>query len=52
MLKSSLYTFYGRHDNLIDRYEISLSQMILDLYFLRKYFLSSITATTFTGLYI
>ena len=30
-LKPSLQTFYGRHHNLVDRYEISISQMTMDL---------------------
>jgi len=30
-LKSSLQKFYGRHHNLVDRYKISISQMIMDL---------------------
>ena len=30
-LKSSLRKFYGRHHNLVDRYEISISQMTMDL---------------------
>ena len=30
-LKSSLQKFYGRHHNLVDRYEISISQMTMDL---------------------
>ena len=32
-LKSSLHIFYGRHHNLVDRYEISISQMTLDGFF-------------------
>ena len=30
-LKSSLQTLYGRHHNLVDRYELSISQMTMDL---------------------
>ena len=30
-LKSSLQTFYGRHHNLVDLYEISISQITMDL---------------------
>ena len=30
-LKSSLQKCYGRHHNLVDRYEISISQMTMDL---------------------
>ena len=30
-LKSSLQTFYGCHHELLDRYEISISQMTMDL---------------------
>jgi len=29
-LKSSLQKLYGRHHNLVDRSEISISQMIMD----------------------
>ena len=29
-LKSNLQTFYGRHHELVDRYEISISQMTID----------------------
>jgi hypothetical protein len=52
-LKSSLQKLYGRHHNLVDRYEIHLYiylkwQWIF--YFLRRCFISSITAKTFTGL--
>jgi len=32
-LKSSLRKFYGRHD-LVDRYGISVSQMIMDMFHL------------------
>jgi hypothetical protein len=45
-LKSSLQKCYGRHQDLVDRYEIPISQMTIDLLFL----LSSITTKTFTGL--
>jgi hypothetical protein len=31
MWKSSLQTLYGHHHNLVDRYEISISQMTIDL---------------------
>jgi hypothetical protein len=31
-LKSSLQKLYGRHYNLIDRYEISIYKMTIDLY--------------------
>ena len=52
-LKSSLQKLYGHHHNLVDRYEIHLYiylkwQWIF--YFLRRCFISSITAKTFTGL--
>jgi len=30
-LKSSLQKLYGRHHNLVDRYEISISQMTMEL---------------------
>jgi len=29
-LKSSLHKFYGRHHDLVDRYEISISQMTMN----------------------
>jgi hypothetical protein len=32
-LKSSLQNFYDRHPNLVDSYEISISQMTMDLLF-------------------
>jgi hypothetical protein len=31
-LKSSLHKFYGRHHELFDRYEISISQMTMDMF--------------------
>jgi hypothetical protein len=34
MLKSSLGKFYGRHHDLVDRYEISVSQMTTDMFHL------------------
>ena len=49
-LKSWLQEFYGGHNNLVDRYKISISQMKMDLLILGRCFLSSITAKTFTGL--
>ena len=49
-LTSSLLTFYDRHYNLVDRYEIFLSQMTMALILFTQNFLSSITAKTFTGL--
>ena len=33
-LKSSLRKFYGRHHDLVDRYDISVSQMITDMFHL------------------
>ena len=48
--KLSLHKLYGRHHNLIDRYEISISQKTMDLLLFTLIFLSSITANTFTGL--
>ena len=33
-LKSSLRKFYGRHHDLVDRYEISVSQMTTDMFHL------------------
>ena len=49
MLRSSLVeiiasNFYCLHHNQVDRYEISIPHMTIDLYFLRRCFLSSITA--------
>jgi hypothetical protein len=49
-LKSSLQKLYGRHHNVVDHYEMSISQITMDLYFLCRCFLSSITAMRFTGL--
>jgi len=34
MLKSSLPKFYGRHHDLVDRYGITMSQMITDIFHL------------------
>jgi hypothetical protein len=34
MLKSSLQKFYVRHHDLVDHYEISISQMTMDLFIL------------------
>jgi len=52
-VKSSLQTFYGGHHNLVDRYEISRSQTTMDLFdILRRSFVSSISAKTFTRLYM
>jgi hypothetical protein len=31
-LKSSLREFYGRHDDMVDRYGMSVSQMITDMF--------------------
>ena len=42
-LPSSLQKIYGRHHDLVDRYELSISRII---------FLSSVSATTLVGLYI
>jgi len=33
-LKSSLRKFYGRHNDLVDRYGISVSQMTTDMFHL------------------
>ena len=30
-LKSSLQTFYGRHHEMVDHYDISISQMTMDI---------------------
>jgi len=40
-MKSSLQIFYGRHHNLVDRCEISISQITMDLLYSRKFVLSS-----------
>ena len=45
-LKSSLHKLYGRHHYLVDRYTIFISQMTMKLFFLRIFFLSSITDKT------
>jgi hypothetical protein len=37
-LKSSLQRFYSRDHDLVDRYEISISQMTMEFYFLRTFF--------------
>ena len=50
MFKSSLQTFYGRHNLLFDRYEIPISQMAMEFFPFTYIFLSSITYKTFTGL--
>ena len=49
--KSSLQKLFGRHHNLVDPYEIHvyISQMTMDFGALRRSFLSSVTAKTFTG---
>ena len=47
-MNSSLQkVFYGRHHNRVDRYEIFISQMTMDLLLFSRCFLSSITANTF-----
>jgi hypothetical protein len=43
---SSLKIFYGRHHDLLECYDISISQITMDLFL----FLSSITHKTFTAL--
>ena len=48
-LKSSLEIYYSYHHELVDSYEISRSQMKMDLFlFTYIVFLSSITDNTFT----
>jgi hypothetical protein len=42
---------HGRHHGLINRYEISISQMAIGLFLLTLTFLPSITNNTFTGRY-
>ena len=49
-LKLSLQTFYGRHHNLFDRYEISISQMTMDFLLFCRSFPFSVTGKTFTVL--
>jgi hypothetical protein len=49
MLKSSVQIFYDRHHNLVDLYEIYISQILMDN-FLRRFCLSSVTDKTFIGL--
>ena len=49
-LKSTLQKIYCHHHNLVDRYEISISQMTMDILLFAYMFLSSITAKTFTEL--
>ena len=49
MLKSSVQKLYDRHHNLVDLYEIYISQILMDN-ILRRFFLSSITDKTFIGL--
>ena len=48
-LKSFLQTLYFRHQELLDSYKISISQMTMHL-FLFTYIFSFITNNTFTGL--
>jgi hypothetical protein len=50
MLKSSLQKFYGRHNDLVDSYEISISQMTMDLFPFNVDFIFPLSLTTFTGL--
>ena len=49
-LKSSLQKFYDRHHDLVDRYEISISQITMDLTVYVDCYLSSIAAKALTGL--
>jgi hypothetical protein len=49
MLKSSVQIFYDSHHNLVDLYEIYISQILMDN-FLRRFCLSSVTDKTFIGL--
>jgi len=44
ILKSSLRKFYGRHHELVDRYEVSVSQMTQDLFSLSWCFLVYLTS--------
>ena len=48
-LKSSLRKFYGRHHELVDRYEVAVSKMASDLYLCRKFILFHIPDFDFPG---
>ena len=48
--RSSLQTLYGRYHELIDSYEVSNSQIAMDIFPFTYFFLSFITDKTFTGL--
>jgi len=47
LLKSSLQILYGRYHEMVDRYEISISQMTMRLFHVFLYYLDN----TFTGLF-
>jgi hypothetical protein len=47
MVQSSIRTFHGRHRELVDYYQLSISQMAMDIFPSRKILLSSITDTIF-----
>ena len=49
-LKSLLQKFYVHHHNVVDYYEISISQITMDLLFFIQMVLSSINANIFAGL--
>ena len=49
-LKSFLQKCYGHHHNVVDHYEISISQITMDLLFFMQMVLSSINVNTFSGL--
>jgi hypothetical protein len=42
--------FYGPHLELVDRYEISIYQLAIDLYLFTIFVLCSTTDTTFIGI--
>ena len=48
-LTSSVQKCYDRHHDMVDRYEISISQMTMDFSLFTYIFLFSLTAKTFTG---
>ena len=47
--RSSLHKFYGHHQELVDRYEISIYQMEMNLFYFMYIFSSSVSENTFTG---
>ena len=49
LIKSLLEKFYGCHHEPVDRHEILISQIAMDLFSLVNIYFSSITDKTFTG---